>query len=296
MKDEVISLSKRADGCIIGLRATRNEPTPRAKARGFRTTDMIWHNYRRCSLMYRRTTSSSTLPTVSAKYPSAQKLSPHKNSSSSGYSFLITRLVPPFSLCTTSATLSLWLRLDDKMYVVLLDTQLTDPPLIHPACFVQQLSQADDHFASQYTPTIFRYPHQVVLQAVFRMGPSLISGHSQIMSEFAPLRQVPPGFASKGCHSSPGLKAWGFLAYLIKRYGIRGLLLLSLGLSFFPQLVYKQTHLVRADIRDRIFRAEIQKISEPLLKVRAQCRRNGSFIKNGVEPRQNGIRDRQHRH
>ena len=67
---------------------------------------MIWHNYRRCSLMYRRTTSSSTLPTVSAKYPSAQKLSPHKNSSSSGYSFLITRLVPPFNLCTTSATLS----------------------------------------------------------------------------------------------------------------------------------------------------------------------------------------------
>src|SRR5512139_2036667 len=67
---------------------------------------MIWHNYRRCSLIYRRTTSSSTLPTVSAKYPSAQKLSPHKNSSSSGHSFLITRLVPPFSLCTTSATLS----------------------------------------------------------------------------------------------------------------------------------------------------------------------------------------------
>jgi hypothetical protein len=23
-------------------------------------------------------------------------------------------------------------------------------------------------------------------------------------------------FASKGCHSSPGLKAWGFLAWLIK--------------------------------------------------------------------------------
>jgi hypothetical protein len=83
-----------------------NEPTPWAKAQGFRSTDMIWHNYRRCSLMYRRTTSSSTFPTVSAKYPSAQKLSPHKNSSSSGYSFLITRLVPPFNLCTTSATLS----------------------------------------------------------------------------------------------------------------------------------------------------------------------------------------------
>jgi hypothetical protein len=32
------------------------------------------------------------------------------------------------------------------------------------------------------------------------------------MSEITPLRQVPPGYASKGCHSSPGLKAWGFLA------------------------------------------------------------------------------------
>ena len=70
---------------------------------------MIWHNYRRCFRMYRRTISSSTLPTVSAKYPSAQKLSPHKNSSSSGYSFLITRLVPPFNLCAISATLSLGL-------------------------------------------------------------------------------------------------------------------------------------------------------------------------------------------
>ncbi len=90
----------------ISTRLMVNEPTPWAKAQGFRSTDMIWHNYRRCSLMYRRTTSSSTLPTVSAKYPSAQKLSPHKNSSNSGYSFLITRLVPPFNLCTTSATLS----------------------------------------------------------------------------------------------------------------------------------------------------------------------------------------------
>src|SRR4030043_2352257 len=42
------------------------------------------------------------------------------------------------------------------------------------------------------------------------------TSHSQIMSQFAPLRQVPPGSASKGCHSSPGLKAWGFLACLIK--------------------------------------------------------------------------------
>jgi len=25
------------------------------------------------------------------------------------------------------------------------------------------------------------------------------------------------GFASRGCHSSPGLKAWGFVAYLINK-------------------------------------------------------------------------------
>jgi hypothetical protein len=43
----------------------------------------------------------------------------------------------------------------------------------------------------------------------------LIFGHDQIMSEITPLRQVSPGYASKGCHSSPGLKAWGFLAYFI---------------------------------------------------------------------------------
>jgi len=84
----------------------KNEPSPWAKAQGFRSADMIWLNYRRCSLTYRRMTCSSIFPTVSAKYPSAQKLSPHRNSSNSGYSFLITRLVPPFNLCTTSATLS----------------------------------------------------------------------------------------------------------------------------------------------------------------------------------------------
>ena len=82
------------------------EPSPWAEAQGFRSPDMIWPNYRRWSFTYRRMTCSSTFPTVSAKYPSAQKLSPHRNSSSSGCSFLITRLVPPFNLCTTSTTLS----------------------------------------------------------------------------------------------------------------------------------------------------------------------------------------------
>ncbi len=44
---------------------------------------------------------------VSAKYPSAQKLSPQRNSSNSGNSFRMIRLVPPFKVWTTSATLFL---------------------------------------------------------------------------------------------------------------------------------------------------------------------------------------------
>jgi len=88
------------------MTAIFNEPTPWAKARGFRSTDMIWHNYQGFSLIYRCTTSSSPLTTVSAKYPFALKLSPHKNSSSSGYSLFITSACYPFNLCTTSTTLS----------------------------------------------------------------------------------------------------------------------------------------------------------------------------------------------
>ena len=84
-----------------------------------------------------------------------------------------------------------------RLYKTIEDAQLTRPPLIDPACFIQQLFQADDHFASQYTPTIFRYPHQVVLQTVSHMGPSLIFSYSQIMPEFTPLHQVSPGILIK---------------------------------------------------------------------------------------------------
>ena len=166
---------------------------------------MIWHNYRRCSLMYRRTTSSLTLPQPFRQntHPPKSYL-PTKTPRAPDTLFLSPETGSPFEPLHHFSHTVAWLRLDDNMYVVLFDTQLTDPPLIHPACFPQQLPQADDHFASQYSPTILRYPHQVVLQTVFGMGPSLVSGHSQIMSEFAPLRQVPPGYASKGCHSSPG--------------------------------------------------------------------------------------------
>jgi len=36
------------------------------------------------------------------------------------------------------------------------------------------------------------------------------------MPEFVPHRPVSPGLTSKGYHSPPGLKAWSFLAQLIK--------------------------------------------------------------------------------
>jgi len=108
-----------------------------------------------------------------------------------------------------------WIRLDDQVHMVHLDTQFTDPPSVHPTRLVQQPFQAGGYFASQYAPTIFRYPHQVVLQAVSRMGSGAIFSHSQIMPETTPLCQVPPGSAPKGSHSSPGLKAWGFLAGFI---------------------------------------------------------------------------------
>jgi hypothetical protein len=136
---------------VNGLSGSRN-------AGSGRIPFMIWHNYRRCSLMYRRTSSSLMLRTVLAKYPSAQKLSPHKNCCNSGHSFLITRLVARFNRCTTSATLSpgfVWMiRWTWSSWIL---SSLIHRLLIrHPS--YNKLFQADDHFASQYAPTIFRYP------------------------------------------------------------------------------------------------------------------------------------------
>ena len=68
---------------------------------------MFCYSYRCFSLMYCITTSSSTLPSVSAKCPSAQKLSPHGNPSISRNSFRITQLVPAPSACAAYATLLL---------------------------------------------------------------------------------------------------------------------------------------------------------------------------------------------
>ena len=52
-------------------------------------------------------TFSFFAPTLSAKNPSPQKESPQRNSSKSGYSFLMTKLDPPLSICITWERLSL---------------------------------------------------------------------------------------------------------------------------------------------------------------------------------------------
>ena len=96
------------------------------------------------------------------------------------------------------------------MEVVFLNRYLTDPPLIHPARFVLEFFKADDYFASKNSFPIFRNPHQVVLKPMLGMSTLAVSSHSQIMPDFPPLRQL--RWLRFGCHSSPGLKAWGFLA------------------------------------------------------------------------------------
>ena len=55
------------------------------------------------------------------------------------------------------------------------------------------------------------------------------------MPELAPLRQVPPGSAPKGGHSSPSLKARGFLACLVNLEGV----VLIKEISFTDQITVK---------------------------------------------------------
>jgi hypothetical protein len=97
------------------------------------------------------------------------------------------------------------------MNMIILNRQLTDPPAVHLARLIHQSLEADGYFASQYPFPVFWNPHHVVLKPVFGMGSRGISGHSQIMPDLPPLRQPRADFVP-GCHSSPGLKAWGFLA------------------------------------------------------------------------------------
>ena len=73
-----------------------SDRTPRAKARGFRPRIIRLILF--YSRIYFRIMRSSETPTDSAKYPSAQRLSPHKNSSSSGNSDRSILLLPPLNI------------------------------------------------------------------------------------------------------------------------------------------------------------------------------------------------------
>ncbi len=57
-----------------------------------------------------------------------------------------------------------------------------------------------------------------------------------------------------------------FLLFRCKeeRQGMRGLVLLFLGLVLFSQFFDEQTHMFRSGIRKRVFTAEIEIIPEPL--------------------------------
>lgn len=108
--------------------------------------------------------------------------------------------------------------LDDNMHMVLLDTDFMDPPSVQFASFIQKSLQADRYFAPQNAFSVLGNPYQMVLQSVLGMsaGP-VFAGHDQIMPEIPPLRHRKRGVAPGG-HSSPSLKARGFLADVVKKY------------------------------------------------------------------------------
>ena len=159
--------------------------------------------------------SSFTVPTVSAKYPSAQKLSPQRNSSSSGYSFLITLLVPPLRIFTASATLS-----DALSWMIRwIWSSCTLSSLIHHL-FILQAS-----YSSR-----FRRPEILPLNTLLRYFGIHTKWYSNRCLVCDPVRYLAiarlcqiylrdascTGFAPGG-HSSPSLKTRGFLASFIKR-------------------------------------------------------------------------------
>jgi hypothetical protein len=101
------------------------------------------------------------------------------------------------------------------MEMIVLDAYLADPPPVHLAGLVQQPFQTDGYFALQHALPELGNPYQMILESMLCMSPTPVSGHSQIMPERT---SAPPARAgcAPGCHSSPGLKAWGFLAWAIK--------------------------------------------------------------------------------
>jgi hypothetical protein len=93
------------------------------------------------------------------------------------------------------------------MKVIILNRDFTNPPVVHATRIIEKPFEADGNFASQHSLPILRYPNQVILQPMLGVRSRGVSDHSQIMPDLPPLRQL-----RSGCHSSPGLKAWGFLA------------------------------------------------------------------------------------
>jgi hypothetical protein len=76
------------------------------------------------------------------------------------------------------------------MNMILLNAHLTDPPPVYSTGFVHKSLEADGYFPSQDPFPIFRYPYQMILKPMFGMRSCLVSGHSQIMPDFPPLRQL----------------------------------------------------------------------------------------------------------
>jgi hypothetical protein len=100
-----------------------NKTTSCPEVQGFRFAGLICHDYR-----YRFTTCSSTFPTVSAEYPSAQNLFPPGELLQLGSSFRIIRLMSSFKVWITSAHTVTGLCPPHNVHMVLLGAQLTDPP------------------------------------------------------------------------------------------------------------------------------------------------------------------------
>jgi len=72
--------------------------SPWAKARVSGLLDMIWHNYRRCSLMYRLTATRQRCYYLENTHP-PKNYPPTKTLPTPDTLFLSPGLVPPFNLC-----------------------------------------------------------------------------------------------------------------------------------------------------------------------------------------------------
>jgi hypothetical protein len=93
--------------------------------------------------------------------------------------------------------------------MIILNVQLADPPSVHPTCFIEQLLEAADYFASKHSLPIFWDPYEMDLQTMLCMSSSPVPGHDKIMPELPPLRQIKLWLRS-GLPFIPSLKRLGF--------------------------------------------------------------------------------------